>query len=253
MVKHQPDQSRWKARKPTQISQERKGSARKRVRALERLLKRDLPDEVRRTKEAELASLTVDVAKAKRVQRERAFSKKYHKIKFFERQKLERRIIQLKRRVESTADESGRVELERQLLATEHDLLYVRHFPRHKKYLSLFPCTPDQEGGFVQKQIVRIRTRIVQRAAAGLLGYDAGSASEDDGDAHGMAPLEADEFFATDAEEREAEEEEKPEEEQAVNLSASVDMAVADKWNNGEVKQSKVDKNDRPRKRQKNA
>ena len=71
-----------------------KGTVKKRLRGLERLLQRgNLPDDVRRAKEAELASLQGEAQKQKKVQRERHFSKKYHGVKFVERRKVERLCI----------------------------------------------------------------------------------------------------------------------------------------------------------------
>ena len=191
----QQERKPWKIKNKQPAAQAgSKGTANKRARGLERLLKRTLPDEVRSAKETELAALRVDASKSKRVQREKAFSKMYHKIKFFERQKLERRILQLKKQIEVASDSPASIELERKLLTAEHDLLYVRHYPRHKKYLSLFPAEPVADGGFVQKQIARIRARIVQRSEAGTLNED-GNDSDDGGDP-GLESLDTDDFFA---------------------------------------------------------
>ena len=175
-------------------------SASKQVRSLERLLKRELPAHVRREKEAALAALQQQAQKAKRTQRERAFSKKYHKVKFFERRKVERRIAHLKKQLEG-AGPKAQPELRRQLQAAEHDLLYVQHFPRHKKYLSLFPVAGTDDA-FVAKRRERIRAAIVRRAEAGTLRARAADDGDDEGEeAHEEAAgaLEEDDFFATGA------------------------------------------------------
>ena len=162
-------------------------SASKQVRSLERLLKRELPAHVRREKEAALAALQQQAQKAKRTQRERAFSKKYHKVKFFERRKVERRIAHLKKQLEG-AGPKAQPELRRQLQAAEHDLLYVQHFPRHKKYLSLFPVAGTDDA-FVAKRRERIRAAIVRRAEAGTLRARAADDGDDeDEDAVDEAP-----------------------------------------------------------------
>ena len=137
-------------------------SASKQVRSLERLLKRELPAHVRREKEAALAALQQQAQKAKRTQRERAFSKKYHKVKFFERRKVERRIAHLKKQLEG-AGPKAQPELRRQLQAAEHDLLYVQHFPRHKKYLSLFPVAGTDDA-FVARRIFRTNDALEAKA-----------------------------------------------------------------------------------------
>jgi len=176
-----------------------KGSAKQRARGLERLLKRDLPDDVRRAKEAELAVLRSEGQKSKRVQREKAFSKKYHKVKFFERQKVERRIGQLQKQIAAARDKEA---LQAQLVEAQHDLLYVRHFPRNKKYLSLFPAEPLEEGGFVAKLQARIRARIIRRSEAGTLDQEADDDDDDEeggGGGEHAGDLETDDFFAAGA------------------------------------------------------
>lgn len=190
------------ARRGTSAS---KGSAKQRLRAMERLLRAScLPEGVRREKELQLQALRKESDRSKRVQREKAFSRKYHKVKFFERQKLERRIAQIKKQL-TTADVASRSVLQAELVEAEHDLLYVRHFPRHKKYLSLFPSVPLEKGSRVAKMQSRIRARIIRRAEAGLL--DDTSRNEEDkqseDEAAGPDVLDEDDFFASGAGEEE--------------------------------------------------
>ena len=186
------------------------GSAKKRARALQRLLKRQLPDEVRKRKETELASLQQqdeeDAAKRKRTEREKCFSRKYRKIKFFERRKVERQIALLEKALEKAADagaaDADSEQLSQKLEHERESLLYIGYFPRHKKYLSLFP-KDNSEDPFVTRQRTKIRKAILKRAANGQLAEDAAdeSESEDGGDT-----LEGDDFFAIDGEDEEADE-----------------------------------------------
>ena len=222
------------------------GSAKQRARGLERLLKKaTLPDDIRRAKESELAALRTEGQKAKRVQREKAFSKMYHKVKFFERQKVERRIGQLQKQLAAAAP-AAKAALEAQLVEAEHDLLYVRHFPRNKKYLSLFPAEPLEEGGFVAKLQAQIRARIIRRSEAGLLNEQPGHVDdedEEDSDAGELeAELEADDFFAADAEEAE-EAEEEAEEEEAEEVRSQVQAPAG-----GGAKPGRKDRGNKKRK-----
>eukprot|EP00325_Prymnesiales_sp_UTEX-LB-985_P030970 CAMPEP_0174737872 /NCGR_PEP_ID=MMETSP1094-20130205/68985_1 /TAXON_ID=156173 /ORGANISM="Chrysochromulina brevifilum, Strain UTEX LB 985" /LENGTH=253 /DNA_ID=CAMNT_0015941169 /DNA_START=29 /DNA_END=790 /DNA_ORIENTATION=- len=175
-------------------------SVKKRLRALERLLhKGGLPDDVRRSKEAEIASLKIETAKNNRVQRERHFSKKYHGVKFIEKQKVERRIAKLKRELSEQSFTSGQTNTEKELREAEEDLLYIRHFPRSKKYLSLFPGT-DGDDPFVVKRRQQIRSMILRRVAEGLpMGrvdkMDDEDEDEEQGLDVGQAELEDDSFF----------------------------------------------------------
>ena len=118
------------------------------------------------------------------------------------RRKVERRIAHLKKQLEG-AGPKAQPELRRQLQAAEHDLLYVQHFPRHKKYLSLFPVAGTDDA-FVAKRRERIRAAIVRRAEAGTLRARAADDGDDEGEeAHEEAAgaLEEDDFFAAGADE----------------------------------------------------
>jgi len=187
------------------------------ARAIERLLKRDgLAPAARAAKESELAALRGEVTKQNRTQREKHFSKKYHGIKFIERRKVERRIAQLERRIAAaeggTAGASADAEKDATALAelseARKDLLYIEHFPRTKKYLSLFPAA-NGDDPYVATRRRRIRALIVRRVEAGL---PVGRLSEADGGDEAAAEaavaaggdgedddVEGDDFFAAGA------------------------------------------------------
>ncbi|KAJ3912276.1 hypothetical protein F5877DRAFT_27475, partial [Lentinula edodes] len=119
------------------------------MRQTKRLLAREkLAADVRVTSERKLKSLEADLAKAELGRKERALSTRYHKIKFFERQKIVRKIIQTKRKL-SEADSSNQEVLETELHERRVDLNYITHYPKTKKYISLFP--PDVRNNLVQK------------------------------------------------------------------------------------------------------
>ncbi|KAI0828066.1 hypothetical protein BC628DRAFT_1488178 [Trametes gibbosa] len=121
------------------------------LRQTRRLLAKDkLAADVRVATERRLRSLEGDLAAAERARLERTMSARYHKIKFFERQKVVRKLLQAKRKlaagVEDGADakEKGmgkkeRKELERRVADLRVDLCYILHYPKTKKYISLFP------------------------------------------------------------------------------------------------------------------
>jgi len=161
-------------------------SAKKRARSLERLLRRDnLPGDVRTTKLAELASLQQEgqqqAQQHRRKERERLNSKRYHKVKFFDRRKVERQIAALTRQLESTTVASEQAELQARLQHAQGDLLYVKHFPRQKKYLSLFPSSGAEDAPLVAKRRRRIRAGILKRAEAGLLDQEKADGSDEEG------------------------------------------------------------------------
>lgn len=169
----------------------------KRLRGLQRLLnKPGLSEEVRRAKEAELSSLQVEVGKHNRVQRERHFSKKYHGVKFIEKRKVERRVTSLRRAIVDAATPAAAASLEAEVREAEHDLLYIQHFPRSKKYLALFPAS-GADDAYIVKRRNQIRSRIVRRVDAGLpvgamIDEEEGEEEEAGDD---RAELEDDAFF----------------------------------------------------------
>ncbi|KAJ3753975.1 hypothetical protein EV360DRAFT_52510 [Lentinula raphanica] len=111
------------------------------IRQAKRLLAKDkLAADVRVTTERKLNSLQADLAKAELKRKEQLLSTRYHKVKFFERQKVVRKINQTKRKL-SEAESSNRPSLEAQLYEHRVELNYINHYPKTKKYISLFP--PD--------------------------------------------------------------------------------------------------------------
>ncbi|KAG1882400.1 hypothetical protein F4604DRAFT_1953434 [Suillus subluteus] len=102
------------------------------------LAKENLAADVRVETERRLKALEADLARAEVARKERTYAMKYHKVKFFERQKVVRRIKQVKRDL-SSAQGKEREKLEGELEGLRVDLNYILHYPRTKKYISLFP------------------------------------------------------------------------------------------------------------------
>ncbi|KIJ51263.1 hypothetical protein M422DRAFT_776549 [Sphaerobolus stellatus SS14] len=111
------------------------------LRQTKRLLaKENLAADVRIESERRLRSLEADLAKAERARKERSYATKYHKIKFFERQKVCRKIKQLKKEIEDSQTSLEKLSSIRDtLLARRVDLNYILHYPKTQKYISLFP------------------------------------------------------------------------------------------------------------------
>ncbi|TBU37627.1 hypothetical protein BD309DRAFT_973667 [Dichomitus squalens] len=118
------------------------------LRQTRRLLAKDsLAANVRVKTERRLKSLEADLAKAEQARVERSLAARYHKVKFFERQKLLRKIAQVKRQLKGdgedgegeTLGKKERKKLEKRLGELRVDLNYVLHYPKTKKYISLFP------------------------------------------------------------------------------------------------------------------
>lgn len=69
---------------------------------------------------------------------ERKRSVRYHKVKFFERRKVERKIETVTKKLSKEKDEDSARALRQELVGLEDDLTYVMYFPKAKKYVSLF-------------------------------------------------------------------------------------------------------------------
>ncbi|GLI59630.1 hypothetical protein VaNZ11_001555, partial [Volvox africanus] len=159
----------------TTTSSNKHRSLKNQIRGVERLLKREgLDSRVRAAKEAELAELQEKMAKHQQQDLERKYAVKYHKIKFFERVKLERAIRQLERRLGETGaggksrgseeeeeEEEGQPldlqAVKAKLAALKDDLMYVKHFPKGEKYVSILRDVEDPEA---QKNLEAERERL---------------------------------------------------------------------------------------------
>ncbi|GAA5896576.1 Efg1p [Sporobolomyces salmoneus] len=107
------------------------------LRQTKRLLsKPDLNPDVKITSERRLAALEMELVKAEKGLLEKKMVSKYRGVKFFERQKVLRRIKQAKKQLES--DPSAETTKE-QLKSARLDLYYILRYPKTEKYLALYP------------------------------------------------------------------------------------------------------------------
>ncbi|KAF8515324.1 hypothetical protein BU17DRAFT_51737 [Hysterangium stoloniferum] len=104
------------------------------------LAKNNLAADVRVETERRLKSLESDLARAEQGRKERTNAARYHKIKFFERQKVCRKIKQIKATIDNSKTPAGDIpDLQKTLQLYRVELNYIIHYPKSKKYISLFP------------------------------------------------------------------------------------------------------------------
>ncbi|SJK98135.1 related to rRNA-processing protein EFG1 [Armillaria ostoyae] len=109
------------------------------LRQTRRLLAKDnLAADVRVTTERRLKALEAELAEAEQIRKERALGMRYHGVKFFERQKVLRKVKQVKKKL-SSIPQNEKKALESSLFDARVDLNYILHYPKTKKYISLFP------------------------------------------------------------------------------------------------------------------
>lgn len=120
-----------------------KKTAKIRIRDLKRRLQRERAKEsvdasVISDLETSIAGLSAaeeDAAAARRhFELQKKYAQRYHKVKFFERRKVERKLGQVRRSLQHDMTP----ELRRRESELIDDLDYIKYYPRDKKYISLF-------------------------------------------------------------------------------------------------------------------
>lgn len=151
------DAARWsrrnklvKKRRAERSLPKTKKSPKNRLRDLRRRLQREAGKEdggnskVRSRLEAEIEALAAEEegrsATRRRVQVEKKFALKYHKVKFFERQKVNRKLSRVRIELARNPESAELLREEQRLL---EDLDYIRYYPKAKKYVSLLVDRDD--------------------------------------------------------------------------------------------------------------
>ncbi|PPR96421.1 hypothetical protein GOBAR_AA24248 [Gossypium barbadense] len=149
-------------------------SLKNQIRSIERMLRKDLPPEVREAQEKKLGGLKKQQEIHNRLAVERKIFLRDRKIKFFERRKIERRIRRLEKLQRTSSGQAQDVDIADQLSKLKEDLEYVRFFPKTEKYVSLFTGGDDSD-------IVDRRNRLRKQIKANLIAAAAsGKDMEDD-------------------------------------------------------------------------
>ncbi|PKS06811.1 hypothetical protein jhhlp_006886 [Lomentospora prolificans] len=120
----------------------------KRVRTIERLFNKndDIPGHIRVELERELSAHKASIAEITYRKKRSEMIKKYHMVRFFERQKAERLVKQLKKRLSSEATTEKADEIKAKLEIAEVDLAYTRYYPFLEPYISLYPKKVAKDG-----------------------------------------------------------------------------------------------------------
>ncbi|CAE6474422.1 unnamed protein product [Rhizoctonia solani] len=127
------------------------------------LAKENLAADIRIASERRLKSLEADLAKAEIRKKERTMAVRYHKIKFFDKRKVARKIGQLKRALEAPElDKKERKKLQKELLSHRVDLNYILNYPKLDKYIALYPSSESSDE---QTDKLREERRLLVRQA----------------------------------------------------------------------------------------
>ncbi|URE27374.1 hypothetical protein MUK42_26202 [Musa troglodytarum] len=176
-------------------------SLKNQIRSTERLLRKDLPNEVRRAQEQKLNELKKQQELQTRLALEHKIRLRDRKIKFFERRKIERMIRRLEKQQRASSDHVSDERILDQLSKLKEDLNYVRFFPKTEKYVSLFaggdnPDIVDKRN----KLRDQIKANLIAAAANGKDLEGSETASDDD-----ALDVSEDDFFLSGSSSDEAE------------------------------------------------
>ncbi|XP_051129969.1 rRNA-processing protein EFG1-like isoform X2 [Andrographis paniculata] len=155
-------------------------SLKNQIRSIERMLRRELPQEVKETQEKKLEELKKQQEIHTRLAVERKIFLRNRKIRFFERRKIERRLRRLEKQLRTLTSQAQEADIAEQLSKLKEDLEYVRFFPKTEKYVSLFMGGDEAE--IVEKRNnlrKQIKANLIAAAASGKDLEETGS--EDDG------------------------------------------------------------------------
>lgn len=129
------------------------GKIKKKVRDIERLLKRDnIPAPVRVENERALKALKFELENANLNNKAKIIATRYHRVRFFEKKKALRRytkdkksLDELEKKMNETSEDEEiknlKKEIKKQKRVLRHseiDLLYIVNFPQLEKYISLY-------------------------------------------------------------------------------------------------------------------
>ena len=120
------------------------------VRSLKRLLERNdgLPATVRVEKERALQTAQHELQEAEKAKKYSDMIGKYHKIRFFDRQKAAKRLKRAQKELKACeSDAPERMRLEQVVKDREVDVNYAQYFPLDQPYVSLFPRKSGNEEG----------------------------------------------------------------------------------------------------------
>lgn len=120
----------------------------RRLRSLNRLLSNaaEMPADVRITHEREVQALQHEIVGLLLDKTKHEMIGRYHMVRFFERQKCERRLKQSRKTLEACEDNEAREALQRNVHIKEVDLNYTQYYPYMTVYQSLLKKEKGSDG-----------------------------------------------------------------------------------------------------------
>ncbi len=135
-------------------------SIKNQIRSIKRSLQRGegkLTEKAKKIMNKKLQKLEKVLARGLQKEKERNMARKSHRVRFFDRVKYERKIVQLEKKYEkaivaSEKDEKYIQELMHLLKKNRDGLLYVKYFPKDKKYIS--PIKMEKKMEMIKQDVI---------------------------------------------------------------------------------------------------
>lgn len=109
--------------------------------------KKPLPPKIRIGKERELASAQRELEESHTAEKRSKMIARYHKVRFFDRQKGTKRLKRARKALKEEEDDAGRrEELAREVDECELDVQYAMFYPLDTAYVALYPSVRKVEG-----------------------------------------------------------------------------------------------------------
>mmetsp|Transcript_11002 Transcript_11002/g.41085 ORF Transcript_11002/g.41085 Transcript_11002/m.41085 type:complete len:270 (-) Transcript_11002:349-1158(-) len=197
-------------------------STKNRIRSLQRLLKKAQCEEQKEALREQLKQLDKKMKTNRQKELERKYATRYHKIKFFERQKVRRRLrsvtkelarVEGKKKGDSDSVEEQDALLERKR-KLEEDLAYIDYYPKGVKYYSLFGRSQGVDDPKTEQLRQEMRVRALRSCEDAKVAAQNTAAMAKEEEMKKPASDEGSARRASEADEDEAEDEsEEPDEE----------------------------------------
>ena len=179
----------------------KKQSIKNQIRNIKRYLAKkgdSIEPAIKKAQEKKLLALEAATGDKIKNQKEQKLAKKYHRVKFFEKKKVLRKIKKAERAIREKA---GDASTNQKALTTARDqLTYIEYYPKDKKYVSLFVFDQKED----PKKSANIRSRLLDSAKERKLREETEASTKanttnqrdyDDDKTGGVAAEDKDDFF----------------------------------------------------------
>ena len=185
----------------------KKQSIKNQIRNIKRFLNRkgaELDESIKTDQNRKLKALEAQVQDNHKKEKVKKLAIKYHKVKFFEKKKVLRKIKKFTKALvamDDSSDSAGKKKMTKDLEAAKDMLLYIEYFPKESKYVSLFVEDEDLEreerSAKLRKSLLELakKRKAEEELAASKKASTTHLRDYDDDEVHGGEVEDGDTFF----------------------------------------------------------